>query len=467
MQRNPARILAAAFFLSAAWCARAAAADSRAPGPSPSPAGSNVVFSGQVRAYYFTRTNQIQDSSNPNRAATNFGVRLHAEYPIAGTALFLGATYFGVDPFGANGPDPAKNPKIDNTLPGFGMGTLGEAYVAYKSPQFAAKIGNQQIAMPWSPPSDTRIKPALYQGLEGQWNPNEHWTIFFDRIIRFESRTSSQFSGTTLITSAQPGNPVYPFHTTAGFLQVGLGYKANAQLSAAAYFYHFSDIANLIWIESRFFPWRASPLHPYLAAQFARERQTGAADAGIIDSQTFGAQIGANFGPNLSAAFGFDIAPWRTATAAGADCSGAALLYFLPSGGTPGCKISGGSAIVAYGGLASPYTDSYTGDPIFTTSFIQSSVDRHSAGETYRLAVTVQPNDRRFRIILGGTLGNYGNVLGPNLTRSFDADATYYFSKVSSNSYRGWSLRHRYGDRVQPTVPFDFKYNRTQLEYDF
>lgn len=424
-------------------------------------------MSGQLRGYYFTRTNQVQDVSNPNRAATNFGLRFHAEYRIPRTPLTLGATYFAVEPFGANGPERARNPKVDNTLPGFGMGTLGEAYVEYKTPHVSAKIGNQQMTMAWSPPSDTRIKPALYQGLDAQWNPNTHWTITVDRVLRFESRTSSHFADTTLITSAQPGNPVYPVHTTAGFLQVGAAYKANAQFSAAAYLYHFSDIANLIWIESKFFPWQASPLHPYAAVQFLRERQTGAAGAGIIDSQTFGAQIGANFGPNVSAAFGFDIAPWRTATLAGSDCSRAALIYFLPAGGTPACAAAGSNATVAYGGIASPYTDSYTGDPMFTTSFIQSSVDRHSAGETYRLAVTLQPNDRRFRVILGGTLGNYGNALGANLTRSFDADVTYYFSKVTSAPYRGLSLRHRYGDRVQPTSPFDFKYNRTQLQYDF
>jgi hypothetical protein len=455
---------AAAILLAVACSSLARAAEPR---PSPSPkAKPQITFGGQLRGYYFTRTNEVQDLNNLNRAATNFGLRLHAEYTVAGTPLTLGATYFGVEPFGANGPDPARNSKIDNTLPGFGIGTLGEAYLEYKTAHVSAKIGNQQITMPWSPPSDTRMKPALYQGLDAQWNPNAHWTITFDRVIRFESRTSSRFSDTTLITSAQPGNPIYPFHTTAGFLQAGLGYK-DAQFSAAAYFYHFYDIADLLWVESKFFLSRRSPLHPYVSAQFLRERQTGAAIAGIIDSQTFGGQMGANFGPNVSAAFGFDIAPWRSATFPGSDCSRAALLYFLPAGGTPACAASGGSSAVAYGGIASPYTDSYTGDPVFTTSFIQSSVDRHSAGETYRLTVTLQPNDRRFRVILGGTLGNYGNMLGANLTRSFDADVTYYFSKVTSNAYRGLSLRHRYGDRMQPTVPFDFKYNRTQLQYDF
>jgi hypothetical protein len=40
-------------------------------------------------------------------------------------------------------------------------------------------------------------------------------------------------------------------------------------------------------------------------------------------------------------------------------------------------------------------------------------------------------------------------------------------SQVGTGPYHGLSLRHRYADRRQPTLPFDFKYNRTQLQYDF
>jgi hypothetical protein len=64
-------------------------------------------------------------------------------------------------------------------------------------------------------------------------------------------------------------------------------------------------------------------------------------------------------------------------------------------------------------------------------------------------------------------LYNYINPAGPDLTREFNADATYYLKRLTSAPYHGLSLRYRYADRVQPTIPFDFKYNRAQVEYDF
>ena len=93
--------------------------------------------------------------------------------------------------------------------------------------------------------------------------------------------------------------------------------------------------------------------------------------------------------------------------------------------------------------------------------------DRRSAGVSEKVAATWQPLNRQLRVIVANGFYNYINGAGPNLTREFDADATYFLNKVKPGRYKGLSLRYRYGDRTQPTLPYDFKYNRAQLEYDF
>ena len=44
---------------------------------------------------------------------------------------------------------------------------------------------------------------------------------------------------------------------------------------------------------------------------------------------------------------------------------------------------------------------------------------------------------------------------------------TYNFNAVRAGTYRGLSLRERFADRTQPTLPYNFKYVRHQLQYSF
>ena len=434
--------------------------------PPPIKVETGFTYNGTLRGYYFTRTNEEQNSSNLDRAAFNPAVRLHGEYHFHNSPFIVGATYFGADPMGANGTNPGFKSNVDNTVPGFSLSTLGEAYLQYKTTRVEAKAGDQLLQTPWAPPSDTRVKPALYRGLETQWNLSERWSVGAARVIDFESRTSSNFFPVTLITSSQPGNPTYPLHDTSGFLMFDAGYKLNSRFAASAYDYEFYNIASLRWIEGKYSLAPSSDLKPYIATHYLNERQAGAAYVGTINNNTFGAQLGATLAPNVDAAFGIDTSPWRTATISAKSCS-KVTAYWLPSGGTSNCVVNGSTATVYYGGIASPYTDSYTSDPLFTTSISQGMVERHSAGSAFRGTITLQPGERRFKLLIGCALYNYGNALGANITKELDLDGTIYFNPVTGGPYHGLSLRHRYADRTQPTIPLDFKYNRTMLQYDF
>lgn len=439
--------------------------------PTPAPKATPAAFqySGNIRAFYFTRTNRVQNAGNPNRTAFNLGGKLHGDYHFGDSPFTVGATYYGADPLGANGSNPGFNPRIDNTLPGFDLSTLGEAYVQIKTKGFFAKIGDQNYKSPWAPDSDSRIKPALYQGADVAIGFGKGFTLGLTDMIRFENRTSSAFEKTTLLTGGPiAGGPSNPRIETNGFSVASLGYKYGSQFNATIYNYAFTDIANLVYAEGKYYPSPKSPIKPYVAAQFVDEHQAGRALVGIVNNSTYGMQIGASFTKNIDLAASFDESPERTATLVGSCAQAAQSGYFLDAGGTPNCKsYAPGTYTVYYGGIATPYSDSYATDPLYTTSISQGVADRHSTGQSFKVAGTFQTSDKKVKLILSQAFYDYSNGAGVNATKEFDADATYFFNKVGPGAYHGLSIRHRYADRTQPTLPFDFKYNRTQLEYDF
>ncbi len=141
---------------------------------------------------------------------------------------------------------------------------------------------------------------------------------------------------------------------------------------------------------------------------------------------------------------------------------------FLPAGGTAATvPLGGGLYRVAYGSIASPYTESYTADPLYTTSISQGMAERQSPGKSYKASLTFTPHNKRVRGIPSEAYYDCGNALGSNRTYETDVDVTYYFSPVNTRPYKGVSFRERFANRQQPTVPYDFKYIRTQLQYDF
>lgn len=448
-----------------------------APTPAPTlPAGKSFAYGGTLRAYEFYRTNGTQNATNPNRQAFNAGAALHLEYHLDDSHVYVATTYQGAYPFGANGQQPQLNSNVDNTLPGFPLTTFDEALVGYSNGYVQAKIGNQIINTPWANASDTRIKPVAFQGASIAVNFAPGWTAIFDDMIRFESRTSSTFGRYTLLTAPVAGasNALTPASAqidTGGFVMGGLAYQWRNRFELAAFDYDFESLANMLYVQGQFNAAPQSKANPFVGVQFANETSAGPAFLGTIDNQTAGLQLGATVAKNLVLQASGDYAPWRSATVALSKCSaatGASTGYFLPGGGTPDCVATGpGTATIYYGGIASPYTDSYATDVLYTTSISQGMADRRSAGVSEKLGATYQPFDKRLRLIVSEAWYNYTNGAGANLTREFNADATYFLNRVRPGPYHGLSLRYRYADRTQPTLPFDFKYNRAQLEYDF
>ncbi len=104
------------------------------------------------------------------------------------------------------------------------------------------------------------------------------------------------------------------------------------------------------------------------------------------------------------------------------------FLYFLPSGGTPQCHDNGnGTTTIYYGGWASPYTDSYATDPLFTTSISQGMVDRRSPGSRSKFLRTAFMDQKQIRFISSQAYYDYGNATGGVApTQEFNLDGTYF-----------------------------------------
>lgn len=489
-------LIGCTFSLLAALPATALASGEPQPNPSPTPARAkadagltipglpDLKLSGTLRAYDFNRINLPKfQGGNPNREAFNFGGDVRAEYTFAKTGFTVGGAFWGAYPFGVNGPASiTKNNKlnggIDNSLPGYDVETF-EYYLKYARSFVNLSIGDELLNKPWLPASDSRIKPALYQAADATFKTGQ-FAINVTRVTRFEKREQSLFDEGTLLTSAT-GQP------TSGAWRYGLAWTPSKRFSGSFEKYDFLNVASLIYADGKYQIDPKSPYAPFIAGQIVGERQIGHAYLGIVDNQTSGVQLGFTPVKHLGFTLGADYSPWNyanvTATSIAAATSAAGKKYFLPGGGTGQYSnpvgagyatvgyLGGNSYRIAYGGIASPYSDSYATDPLYTTSITQGVVDRRSAGASVKGAFTYTSANKQIVAIASEAYYNYDTQFARNRASELDADVTYNFNRVRAGSYRGLSLRERFGDRQQPffggSAPGHFIYLRHQLQYTF
>lgn len=450
------------------------------PAPTPTPLPGHLTFSGKVRGYYFRRLNRIQNAppatlanpnpaGNPNRHAIAFSFSPHIDYRIGDTPLNIGYTYGGSTGFGFNGPNPIKNGNVDNTLPGYALDQpIEELYVQYKDKNNQITIGNQILNYAFMPNSDSRMLPSSYQAADANVKLASWLTASLTREIRYEARNSSNFANNTNLTAPYPQNSgTTTQNPTNGTMRVGLTIKPSARSSILAENYQFYDLTNLVYAEGKYGLDPYSAANPYIAAQYVAENSLGAHKVENVDNHTIGAQLGANVAKGLLFTASTDLAQWHYADVNALSAAAATKGYFAPSGGTGTAKLlPNGQYRIAYGGIASPFTDSFATDPLYTTQITQGMADRRSAGESYKTALVYTTPSKQLKLIASEGWFDYSNQISRNLTSEFNADATYFFSKVKSGPYKGLFVRVRFAPRQQPSLPYEFQYERFQAEYD-
>jgi hypothetical protein len=447
------------------------------PAATATPNPNGIQFSGKARAYDFDRVNHVANAANPNRHVFGASIEPHFDYRVGSSNFNVGYSYFASSGFGLNGgPNNAKvlGPQggLDNTLPAYPLNSpIHEAYVQYKDNTYTVTVGDQELNYFWAPASDSRLQPEAYQGLDASIKLSRNLTFGLTDIDRFQARNSSNYEDNTLLTAPYSGasSVIAKSGTeTPGTLRTGLVYKPVSNVSLTAENYQFYDIANLSYGEAIIGLAPKSAANPYLAGQFVAENSVGQDQVKRIYNHTFGAQLGANVAKGLLFTVSADIAPWQYAYVKAKSLSAAEAGYFLPSGGTGvGESIGHGEYKVAYGGIASPYTDSYASDPIYTTMITQGAVDRRSAGNSGKVALVYTTPNKRFKFIAAEGYFQYTNQISRNITSEYNLDGTYYLSKVKSGPYHGLFVRVRYAPRTIPAIPYNFQYQRFQTEYDF
>jgi outer membrane porin, OprD family len=489
---------------------RAAQAQTTGPAPTPTPL---FTYSGDVRAFYFGRTNgnsclTCKPKGSPNATAFNFGGSLHGQINIPHTPWALGATYMGAYPFGANAPGPLNNigynPQIDNTVPGYPLSVFGEEYLQYKNAGTFGQIGKEMLTAtqsPWANSADTRILPATYQGTQISTSPTADLTIEAMYIARWKSRVTSAFNSNTLLTSCNtayptdkgpvqgasgtftvPGDLCSMQRTTHGFGLASASYVFGASgLALSAYQYQIYDLVDMTWLSGQYNFAKRSFANPFVAGQFLAENNDGQSYLGVVHNHTVGGLIGTNVANNLTFTAGYDNAPATRYVVPTAQCKGTLSSPVGPKldaifGGLPDPSESAPKGfVVCYGGgVASPYTDGYTSDPLYTTSLTQGMSEVTKPGTAAKTTLTWFADNHRLRLLasdawysysLPGSIKNIGNGDG---RMEFDLDAWFFLNAVHPGQpYKGLSIRQRYGDRTFSFAPFEFKSSRTQLEYDF
>lgn len=507
--------------------------------PTPKPSPNPFTFHGYVRAYDFYRQNAYSSYGIPsgvggkaNQQSENNAISLSGNYAFSNSGFSVGASYLYANPFNncsnpatassaAPGPcgtashPPGLNP--DTTLPQFEMSTLYETYLKYSGHGLGFQGGNMAYGTPWTPISDSRLKPVAYQGADLNYKINSNWYVEAMDFWQWECRTCSNFDQGTNLTSVAPGGYAYSGTTaysnlylapnctpgvtctqemtpkTSGTFYGRLGYTGTKELpiSANLYFYDFQNIADAWWLDAKY-TLGTSKLKPYIALQTGTESAPSDDILGKIQSSLFGMQIGFYPMSNVLLTAAFDSVPVRTDTVTlptGITCNanthqlatahsyGINMPYFLPTGGSAQCSptATAGVADVYYGGWASPYTDGYVTDPTYVASGTTGIVDRRSGGNGVKVQATFTSDNKQFWVQVGQTWYDFSSPGYATSTNATDFDTQYFFMKYpKAGPYKGLSFRVRAFSRSATNFPPPgatiaglFKYTRFQLEYDF
>ncbi len=440
------------------------------PSPSPTPRLHTWLYTRAYDARYL-QASALPGGNQPNDTDENAMAIVHAGYDL-GAGFQAGATYAYSDP---------------NALSGISdLNQLQESYLAYRSGTLSAKAGNQYFNSPWA---DTHFKlglaPTAFQGVDAIYTRNA-WTVEAADMTRFMSRTSGGFTRTNLLT------PVAEGINTGGFTYGHVTYAPpDAGYSISGYAYNVNDMVAFAWL-SGFATLSQHGWRPFIGAQGGIEGNAGASYLGLVRSSIAGVIIGANPTRNVTISAAFDEIPWRRASIAlpnGTSCNSAGpaptyqitngnatLPYFLPQGVAQCANNANDTTTIYYGGWASPYSDSYSTDPMYTGPLLEGPVDRRSPGNSQALIGLYTSANGQFTFTESYYWFDYSNPLATQATTEWDNVLAYYFSKITTGRYRGWLFRYGYVAQHKSNVAYAngagflggvpiTRYSRFQVEY--
>ncbi len=427
---------------------------------------SHGSIDGMLRAYDFDRI--YGAPGVPNQSAFGLGGILNLRSaPVLG-GFGVGLSLFTATALSLNdrtGTAPSF-PHLDATLmgPNNDLTALGQAYVQYRVPQLLVRVGDQELSTPWVGGSDSRVFPATYQAVFGEFSPINALHLFAFRQIAWKSRTSATYfqdnlyypptyAGDTSYGGASALSSNAP--SARGTLAFGANYNMK-NLKAEAWYYDYYNFANMFYTDGSYTLDATKVVHPYIAGQFLRE---WGADS-ILNSDRYGTAIDGYKGNGVdSTAFGAQIGLKYTLESAMLGAGVISVSYnSLP--------VHQGS--IGDGAIVSPYTVGYATDPLYTTAMIRGLVEL-GPGDAKRVSLSQHLLDNHVLVTLAFTRFDTKLNGGSNDTY---VDVTYF----PGGGLKGLSIRDRtevsnasfqFNNGATGNRGHSFIYNRVMLQYNF
>lgn len=193
------------------------------------------------------------------------------------------------------------NPKIDQSAhtlngdffddEGKSFILLSQAYLDGKWRNTQIKLGRQSLDSPHADSDDIRMMPNYFEAYTLTNTDIDHFILtagLIDKMAGWENGVNSaQFVdvGETLGTGQKIDGMYYTAAT----------YEGVKDLSLSLWYYHYSDIANVLYAELGYTQQLSTHTTLTLGLQYDSSSESGAALLGEQDSQTYGISLEANF----------------------------------------------------------------------------------------------------------------------------------------------------------------------------
>ncbi|MBN2249521.1 MAG: OprD family outer membrane porin [Campylobacterales bacterium] len=310
-----------------------------------------TVF-GQSRTFYIDRTYKGSIENNRNSLATGgyIGYTTPDFHGLSATAALYGVYGFDIHDEDA---EVAGSSSYDPALYGDGFKNylfLGEAYLNYTYENTTVKVGRQRLDTPLAGADDARMLPNLFEAAVVTNSDIKDTTLIAAHITKESVGTFGNVYPTTspslLSLAIQSGYGYgYKLGTNGEFAEMGeiaLGagndtagvtalaaiYKGIDGVTLQAWDYYAHDILNALYLQADI-GWNCmmnDAVKMNASLQYVNQTDIGDALAGKVDSNYWGAQLGATYG-NLSGYVAYS----QTADSNGAENGG----IITPWGGMP------------------------------------------------------------------------------------------------------------------------------------
>jgi hypothetical protein len=404
------------------------------------------TFSGQIRGFYIDRT--YEGSIENNRNSLAVGGWFGYESP-TWNGLSFGVKVYGTNGFDIHSEDAETVGSLsyDPSLYGGDFDNyayVGELYLNYTMGNTNLKIGRQRLDTPLAGADDARMLPNLFEAAVLTNSDIEDTTLILAHITKESVGTFGNVYPAGPLSMQSGYGYGYKLGTSGDFADMGeiaLGagndtsgvttaaviYKGIDSLKLQAWDYYAHDILNALYLQADF-GWNCSvndAVKMNASLQYINQTDVGDALAGNVDSNYWGAKLGAAYG-NFSA-----------------------YAAYSQTGDSNGAE---------NGGILSPWG----GMPAFT----QGMVTRHqffSDTDTYKVAATYNFTDLSLKATLFYASFDVGSsatyAAGLNSTES-GFDLIYQATDALQVRFRG-----NFPDKFGPT--YDWDEYRVIVNYNF